>query len=330
MALVMSAATAAAPIYTAWATPVNLGSTINTSFADTNPALSPDGLSLYFDSSRPGGSGGRDLYASHRATPSAAWGTPVNLGAIVNSASDDANAGFSSDGHWLFFASPRPGGFGAVDLYQSYRADIHDDLGWEAPTNLGSNVNTAANEQGTGGYFDNGGHPQLYFGSNRPGGLGGPDIYRTDLQPDGTWGVPVPVTELNSTDNDNRPNLRADGLEIFFYSARPGGVGGSDLWTATRAATDATWSTPVNLGATVNTSASDAHPYLSADGTTLVLDSTRPGGFGADDLWVTTRAQIFPTSKDECKNGGFERFGIFTNQGDCVSYVVTGGGNQPG
>jgi len=80
----------------------------------------------------------------------------------------------------------------------------------------------------------------------------------------------------------------------------------------------------------VNTSASDAHPYLSADGTTLVLDSARPGGFGAEDLYVTTRAQIFPATKDECKNGGFERFGIFKNQGDCVSYAATGDGNQPG
>jgi len=253
----------------------------------------------------------------------------VNLGSIVNSGSDEANCAFSTDGHWLFFASPRPGGFGAVDLYQSYRGDVHNNFGWETPVNLGPKVNTAANEQGTGGYFDNGGHPQLYFGSDRPGGLGAPDIYRTDLQSDGTWGTPTAVTELNSSSNDNRPNLRPDGLEIFFYSTRPG-VGGSDLWTATRATTDATWSSPVNLGVPVNTSASDAHPYLSADGTTLVLDSTRPGGFGDADLWVTTRSQIFPTTKDECKNDGWERFGIFKNQGDCVSYVATQGDNQPG
>ena len=45
---------------------------------------------------------------------------------------------------------------------------------------------------------------------------------------------------------------------------------------------------------------------------------------------MTTRAQIFPTTKDECKNDGLERFGIFKNQGDCVSYVATGGNNAPG
>ena len=79
----------------------------------------------------------------------------------------------------------------------------------------------------------------------------------------------------------------------------------------------------------MNSSATDIHPYLSADALSLVFSSARPGGSGGTDLWITTRTQIFPTTKDECKNGGFERFGIFKNQGDCVSYVATGGENKP-
>jgi hypothetical protein len=51
---------------------------------------------------------------------------------------------------------------------------------------------------------------------------------------------------------------------------------------------------------------------------------------GADDLYMTTRAQILPTTKDDCKGGGWENFGVFKNQGDCVSYVATNGSNQPG
>jgi hypothetical protein len=45
---------------------------------------------------------------------------------------------------------------------------------------------------------------------------------------------------------------------------------------------------------------------------------------------VVTDAQPFPTSKDQCKNGGWQTFGVFKNQGDCVSFVATGGRNQPG
>ena len=103
----------------------------------------------------------------------------------------------------------------------------------------------------------------------------------------------------------------------------------TDLWTATRATVDAPWSTPVNLGPTVNTSAGDQHPYLSADATTLFFTSSRAGGSGGFDLWMTTRAQIFPTRKDECKKDDWERFGIYKNQGDCVSYVATNGNNPP-
>src|SRR5580765_5975074 len=240
---VPAAASSAAPSYTGWSVPVNLGSTVNSTSADSNPALSPDGLSLYFDSDRAGGIGGRDLWVSRRASPSSAWGAPVDLGTVVNSASDDANPALSSDGHWLFFVSPRPGGFGGPDIYASFRADVHDDLAWQAPTNLGAGVNTAGNENGTGGYFDNGGHPQLYFGSNRAGGPGGGDIYRASLGANGIWGSTVLVPELSTTSLENRPNLRPDGLEIFFYSNRPGGSGGNDLLVATRASTDGAWST---------------------------------------------------------------------------------------
>ena len=263
-------------------------------------------------------------------------GSADDLGPTINTSSRDYVPAFSTDGHWMFFASDRPGGFGpstgtpTSDLYESYRADIHDDFGWQTPTNLGPNVNTAASENGNG-YFDNGGHPQLYFGSDRIGPAGNADLYVSNQQPDGTWGAATPIPELSSTATENRPTLRQDGLEIFFYSARPGGVAGSiDLWTSTRASVDAPWSTPFNVGTTVNSSATDLHPYLSADALTLVFGSARPGGSGATDLWIATRTQIFPTTKDECKNGGFARFGIFKNQGDCVSYVATGGKNKPG
>jgi hypothetical protein len=81
----------------------------------------------------------------------------------------------------------------------------------------------------------------------------------------------------------------------------------------------------------VNSTATELHPYLSADATTLVFGSSRTGSIGGStDIYMTTRAQIFPATKDECKNGGWERFGIFMNQGDCVSYVATNGTNPPG
>ncbi|PYO34033.1 MAG: hypothetical protein DMD74_12110, partial [Gemmatimonadetes bacterium] len=65
-----------------------------------------------------------------------------------------------------------------------------------------------------------------------------------------------------------------------------------DLWVSTRATTADPWSTPVNLGPTVNTTAFDGAPALSFDGTTLYFFSTRPGGFGGNDLYVTMRQRV--------------------------------------
>src|SRR5262249_39910288 len=151
--------TAAASSYTGWSEPVNLGPVVNSPLSDFAPALSPDGLSLYFDSRRDGGFGARDLWVSRRATVTGPWGAPVNLGPTINSPVDDHHPALSADGHRLFFASLRPGGFGDLDIYQSYRVDVHDDLGWQTPTNLGANVNTAVSDNGPS-YFENpGGEP---------------------------------------------------------------------------------------------------------------------------------------------------------------------------
>ena len=269
---------AAGPIFTDWSAPLNLGSVVNSPSMDYGPALSADGLSLFFASDRRGPVGNTDIWVTQRATATAAWGAPVILGGAINTAATEGVPALSTDGHWMFFASNRAGGVGGDDLYQSYRANADDDFGWQAPTNLGPNVNTTANENGNG-YFDNGGSPQLFFGSNKAGGQGGVDLYSSNLQPDGSWGPATLIPELNSTADDNRPNLRQDGLEIFFYSSRTGGFGGNDLWTSRRASLDAAWSAPVNLGPTVNTNFIDTHPSLSADGTVLIFGSNRTGGY---------------------------------------------------
>ena len=87
--------------------------------------------------------------------------------------------------------------------------------------------------------------------------------------------------------------MRRDGLEIFFFSNRTGAIGGSnDIYAASRASTADVWAAPVNLGASVNSAASETRPSLSWDGTTLYFGSTRAGGEGFSDIYVTTRARI--------------------------------------
>jgi len=273
-----------------WSAPVNLGATINTAANEQGPTLSSDGLSLYFGSDRAGGSGSFDIWVSRRACADCPWEPPVNLGAVVNTAASETGPGLSIDGHMLFFTSTRPGGQGLSDLYLSHRANPTDDLGWGPPVGLGPDVNTAASEAGAE-YLQSAedGAANLYFNRAPPGQTA--DIYYATIAPDGeTLGPVTLVTELSDpTATDQGVTLRTDGREVFFFSTRPGGSGGNDLWTSTRRSVHDPWSTPVNLGTPINSTLADQQPGLSTDGRTLVFASSRSGSFGGTDIWMITR-----------------------------------------
>ncbi len=101
-----------------WTEPVNLGPTVNSPLQDARVCISADGLVLLFDSQRTGGHGSADLYMIRRASISAPWGEPVNLGPIINSPAFDECAYMSADGSTLFFDSARTGGYGGHDIWQ--------------------------------------------------------------------------------------------------------------------------------------------------------------------------------------------------------------------
>ena len=293
LALVMAQAPPSnARRFSDWSAPVYLGPVINSASNDQQPAIAKNGLSMYFSSNRPGGLGGFDMYVSQRESFDDPWGQPVNLGPTLNTASNEGNPAFSRDEHLMFFQSDRSGGFGGIDIWVSRRCHKHDDFDWQPAVNLGAGLNSAAGDNAPS-YFENDdeGVPQLYFASNRPGGFGGLDIYLSEQTADGSFGPAVLVTELSSPGGDSRPSIRRDGLEIFLQSDRTGTMGGVDLWVATRKSTLDAWSTPVNLGDTINSAFSEQNPYLSFDGRTLLFASDRPGGSGGPDLYMSTRAK---------------------------------------
>jgi Tol biopolymer transport system component len=248
---------------------------LNTSALEGCPFVAQRGDVLYFASNRAGGMGGMDIWYSLRGE-GGAWGDPVNF-AEVNSPANELCPMAHRNGKTFLFVSARSGGCGGDDLYMTRR---HETRGWAPPVNVGCTVNSAANEASPS-LLDT----ELYFSSTR---AGGGDIYVSAF--DGiSFGAPALAAGLNSVEDDFRPNLRRDGLEIFFDSTRPGGIGGLDLWTSTRASTADAWSTPTNLGGAVNSSANDLRASLSWDGTTLYFGSLRAGGEGSQDLYVTTR-----------------------------------------
>ncbi len=215
-----------------WSEPVNLGPNINSSGTEFGPNISADGLSLYFNSSRPGGSGQNDLYVTTRKTVLDSWGDPVNLGPIVNTSFDDVNPSITSDGLSLFFSDwdgnnrpPRSGGFGQCDIWMTQRASLSEP--WSSPINLGPQINNPL-VQGAPDITNDG---TLLFFSGYFSGMDW-DLWFAKLNNDATWGAPVnlgpPVN--SSSDADLCPCISADGRMLYFSSFRPGGNGRSDIW----------------------------------------------------------------------------------------------------
>src|SRR5262249_44552066 len=93
----------AAPKYSSWSEPVNLGAVVNSPSIDLGPAVTNDGLSLYFSSDRHGGFGGQDIWVSQRASMDSPWAPPMNLGQVINTADNESAPALSGDEHWMFF-----------------------------------------------------------------------------------------------------------------------------------------------------------------------------------------------------------------------------------
>ena len=285
--------------YTSWSPAVRVEAagadpSFNGAALDGCPFISHDGKTFYMASTRAGGLGGIDIWVSTRASEDDPWGAPVNAGAPVNSTSNDFCPTISRDGHRFYFVSNRPGGCGGDDIYTTRLRP----RGWDPVENVGCEVNSAANEASPFPLPDDGAGPVLYFSSNRPGGFtpeapgavsGDADLYVSDWHGGGFAAAEL-VPGANSAAEDGQPNLRRDGLELFFFSTRPGTLGMADIYSSTRAKKSDPWSTPVNLGPNVNSKdGAETRPSLSWDGTTLYFGSTRPGGEGMADHYVTTR-----------------------------------------
>jgi hypothetical protein len=288
--------------FSEWSEPVLLDGAVNSPHRELSPTLSPDGLSLYFNSDRPGaGPGLVNIWVARRACEACPWQAAQPLPAPVNGPGIHGTAVLSRAGHLLFWSSNRPGSEPAADgsevsqdIWMVHRPDPRDDFGWADPVRIVSapgcqgegRVNTERDEfLGSHVVAETRGYATLYFGrDNAP-----PLQVRIDRHGQ-ALGCAEAIAELGAA---SPPSVRADGKELVFTAAAgPDGIGGPDLWVSTRPNPTAPWSTPVNLGEPVNSPFADLiGAGLSHDGTTLLWASAAArGGLGRQDIWMSTRA----------------------------------------
>jgi outer membrane protein OmpA-like peptidoglycan-associated protein len=173
---------------------------------------------------------------------------------------------------------------GNGDIYES----ILQGEAWSEPVKLPAPINSDDHESSASISPD--GHT-IYFVSNRKGGQGGRDIWMCVQDNDGKWGAAENLGDvINTSEDEEGVFIHPDGKTLYFSSKGHKSIGGYDIFKSVLE--NGTWSTPVNLGAPINTPDDDLYFVITADGKTGYYASAKTGGIGDKDIY-----QIFPVEK---------------------------------
>jgi outer membrane protein OmpA-like peptidoglycan-associated protein len=182
----------------------------NTSLSEAPLSLSPDGLTLYFRKEEKNGD--VNLYKSVFAN--GVWGDPARLEGTINSSARETGFTLSPDGSSLYFTSDRVGGQGGTDIYQCLK---QKNGRWSKARNLGTSVNTAYNE--TSPFIGSNGRTLFYCSNgHKSKGIGGYDVFFTELKEDGSWSDPQNIGYPINTTRDN-PDYYISGGGLRYCSA---------------------------------------------------------------------------------------------------------------
>ncbi|MEO5930601.1 MAG: hypothetical protein ABIR47_11765, partial [Candidatus Kapaibacterium sp.] len=273
--IVISGLIACGALHAQDTTVVRLGDNINDPFAGYTyaPAITDDGLTLYFVSDRRGGFGGHDIWGATKARPRDTLFTHVfNLGSHINDRNSEGAVSITGDGRTIYFSGcNRADGKGDCDIYESHfdgeewspARDVMElnTLFWDAQPSISADGNT------------------IYFISNRGGMTGGedPDIYFSTKGSDGTWAdpqrMPPPIT---TPAREDAPYIAPDS-SLYFSSNRSGGLGGLDFYVS-KQNPDGSWGEARNLGAPLNSSRDERFITMAPSVDVIYFSSTRNVG----------------------------------------------------
>lgn len=226
--------------------------------------------------------------------------SPKNLGTNINSKHEEYLPSLTADLSTLIFTVRQPddslSSVSTQKLHEDFYTSKKENGKWARRKNLGPPVNTSGNEGGQSISAD--GQILIFTGCEEmPGqyaggrkGLGSCDLFVSFRKAMG-WGQAQNLGKtINSPTWDTQPSLSADGSTLYFVSKRSGGKGGSDLYFSTLTP-EGEWTTPLNLGDSINTPYDELSPFIHPDNQTLYFASNGHPGMGGMDLFLARRKE---------------------------------------
>lgn len=273
--------------------PINVGKGVNTKYPEYFPTITVDGKTLLFTREIPfnpkAERGQEDFFVSELGKDNV-WGPAYPMPGNINTMLNEGAPTISADGRTLIFVAcadmtgfdygPNREGMGSCDLF------ITEKIGdkWTDPVNLPGKVNTQNWESQPSLAADG---KTLYF-VRRVGGRGEQrtDIFVSEKQTDGTWGIAKPLpSNINTPGKETSVLIHPDGQTLYFASDTHPGLGGYDLFM-TRKDPLGNWSDPINLGYPINTESNENSLLVGPDGKIAFFASDRPGGEGQLDIYT--------------------------------------------
>jgi hypothetical protein len=247
---------------------LNLGENINSRFSDYNPVVTHDDSVMFFTSFWESA----DLiFRSFNRKGN--WTKPVDITEEIGSPGDCYTSSISGNGKELYLI--KQGNYNS-DIYVSYFRDGR----WTDMQKLSNKVNSNEHETSVSITYDGN---IMYFSSNRSGGKGGFDLYKSEKH-NGEWGKPINLgNTINTKYNEEAPCISQDGTVLLFSSEGHRNMGGMDIFASTLSH-KGEWTEPVNLGCPINTTNDDIFIVHVNQGNTIYISKYDPEGYGKHDI----------------------------------------------
>jgi outer membrane protein OmpA-like peptidoglycan-associated protein len=258
---------------------VNLGSGVNSPHEEVFPALTTDRRFLYFTRFMEGQKTNDDLLISEYNDKLERWGEGRSM-TRFNTRGPEGYSSLMRDSRQMYVTvCEREGIAGGCDIWQAIvKGDKIDRIQaveglvnsdyWDGQASVSCDGQT------------------MYFASQRPGGVGGADIWMSEKMENGFWGRPVNLgSKINTEGHEQAPYITDDGQTLYFASSGHPGMGEEDIYMSWKDDQTGQWSVPINLGPPINTGYRETGFFLSPDGRSGYFSSDRAGGLGGLDIY---------------------------------------------